>query len=153
MELRVEQPFERMLTGFEPRTVELPGIDWRSLSADLVRFEQAADVCSTGLYDWTVHRVILDAVLFAPLEAPRRQIAARFAPEGCCIDIIELVRSAVSLWQRTRIMSLLIAVECLRLTEGRSPVNPAVATMVRHSDILREARARGADGERMRRVG
>ena len=138
-ELRVHQPFERMLIGFQPDTITMPDVRWGSLSADLVQFEHAADVRNIAHKDLAVHRAILDAVRFGPLESLRYKIDERIVPESRCSGVVDQIRSRVPLWQGTRIISLLIAVEYLRYKRNRAPVNPDVSAIVQASGDLREA--------------
>ena len=117
----------------------MPDVRWGSLSADLVQFEHAADVRNIAHKDLAVHRAILDAVRFGPLESLRYKIDERIVPESRCSGVVDQIRSRVPLWQGTRVISLLIAVEYLRYKRNRAPVNPDVSAIVQASGDLREA--------------
>ncbi len=148
-ELRVHQPFERMLVGFEPSTVKLPDVHWNSLSADLVQFEQVAEVRNLDREDFVVHRAILNAVRFGPLESLTHKIDERIVPESRCTGVVDEVRSRVPLWHGTRVILLLIAVEYLRIAAKQPPVNPDVATIVRNcSELSKAVGTGGNDGSK-----
>lgn len=138
-DLRYEPQFAQTLVGFEPHRVQLPMLDWRGLDADLGRFEQAADSENRAREDCAIHRTILTVVRFAALEPLRYKVADRVVPNDSCIDIVDTVRSRVPLWHGTRLISMLIAVEYLRLIESRTALNRRVASIVARCAYLREA--------------
>jgi hypothetical protein len=137
-DLRYEPQFAT-LVGFEPQRVQLPKLDWQGLDADLRHFEQAAHPENRAREDCAAHRAILTAVQFAALESLRYKVAEGVVPADNCTDIVDTLRSRVPLWHGTRLISMLIAVEYLRLNESRTVLNRRLASIVARCVHLREA--------------
>jgi hypothetical protein len=135
LELQVREAYERMMLGFDPKSIELR-VNWRSLGADLVHFEHACDPSNAAREDLAIHRKLLQAVSLGPIASLRLKVAERYASHGGGAESVGFIRSNVPLWLGTRIMSLLIAVECLRIVKRRASVHRGMATMVRESGIL-----------------
>lgn len=117
----------------------MPRDAWPSLSADLADFECAARGHRLEGGGGAIHRAILDAVRSGPVEALRYGVGRLIARGSRCTDAVDQLRSAVPVWQATRVVSMLIALEYLRITEKRPPRHARISAMVRACDQLREA--------------
>jgi len=113
----------RILGGFEPNSIKMPSAIWPLLAADLAQFECAAIHSSNETGIRGILRSILDAVRLGSLDSLRYSIAELVAPGSRCADPVDQLPSRIPVWQGTRAVSMLIAVEYLRVTEKRPPLN------------------------------
>ena len=67
------------------------------------------------------------------------QLAEWLVTDGRCTSHVEQAHSAKPLWLGARVVTLLAAVELLRMSEGREPVDAGTARIVR-SGVLQRPR-------------
>lgn len=125
--------------GFESASIKLKDTAWPSLNADLVQFERSADCDGNKVGSLAISRAVLDAVRLGYVDSLRYSVGDLIARGSPCTDAVDQLRSDVPVWQGTRVISMLIAVEYLRVTENRPPLNAGVSAMVRACDDLSEA--------------
>lgn len=71
-----------MMAGFDPVVLHLRELDWRSLSADLIRFERAMQASDEDMHNRSVYLDILRLIKSGSVEALRNQVAERIEPDG-----------------------------------------------------------------------
>ena len=139
LELKWYASNERMLVGFDADAVLLPDVDWPALSADLVRCEVASTVPKDADRKMNPCHALLTSIQDSSMVALQFQLAEWLVTDGRCTSHVEQAHSAKPLWLGARVVTLLAAVELLRMSEGREPVDAGTARIVR-SGVLQRPR-------------
>ena len=138
LELGFHRTFVPMLAAFDPAVLNLPTIDWPSLSANLVGFERATDAGELNKRSRPLYLDTLKLMKSGSFDALPHQIGEHIDPDGYCRNIPMHTPGFVPVWFGARLVLMLMAVECVTLQDEDS-VDEEVSRLLCTSPDLRRS--------------